>query len=298
MNIFLTGATGYIGSTLTDKLLAAGHTLSGLARSDTSAATLKAKGVQVVQGSLTDRDLLTAQAKAADVVIHLAVDYFNPEGGEWDAAATQALVDGLSGSAKTLIYTSTTLVYGNTGTQPARETTPLTDKSAQPWKVTSEQITQSATGLRTVIIRPGFVYGERLPQLVGWFVGAGLQRGSVPFVGEGTNAWAAIHVDDLAELYIAALAQAAAGSVFNGVSGEHFTMRELAETIGEVLGLPASSMPAEEAAAQLGPFAYHLVDEMRVDGTWTQQQLDWQPKQLGFLDKIRAQVQAMAAMQR
>jgi len=186
MRIFVTGATGYIGSVVTEKLLAAGHRVLGLARSDDSARRLQAAGAEAVRGGLDDSEAIAAGAGAADGAIHLAMEY-SAESPRLDRSAVEGILRGLEGSGKPFVYTSGVWVMGSTGGHIADETTAVNPVPMVAWRPEHEEMVRTAAGVRGVVIRPAMVFGRS-----GGFVASLFQpneRGVVTYVGSGENRW-------------------------------------------------------------------------------------------------------------
>src|SRR6185295_15451825 len=225
MKVFLTGATGYIGMAVAERLRAAGHQLAGLARSDEAAAKLEAAGVTPVRGDFTNPAAVASGARAADAVISMATTY-DPT---VDAPAVDAILDALAGSNKPFIYTSGIWVNGDTGGIVVDETTPPEPVELVAWrKAVEDRVLQAAKrGVRSVVIRPAIVYG-RGGGIPAGFVESAQKDGAARYVGTGENRWPFVHVDDLAELYLLALEKAPPGTLLLGVSGPSFRVAEVA----------------------------------------------------------------------
>jgi nucleoside-diphosphate-sugar epimerase len=265
LNVFLTGATGYIGGAIADALLAAGHSVSGLARSDQAARTLTAKGVTPIAGDLSRPASLAKAASSSDGVIHAGTT----NDGPIDQAAVQAMLDALRGSGKPFLYTSGIWVLGDTGGKVADESWPTNPAVLVAWRPAMEQlvIAAASTAVRSVVIRPGIVYGR---------------SGGIPaefsksplYVGTGENHWPMVHVDDLADLYIRALLDAPAGALFHATDGSAYRVREIAQAANA----NAQSWPLEEARKTLGAYADALVLDQLVSSEKAKRTLGWQPQ--------------------
>ncbi|MBV8490795.1 MAG: NAD-dependent epimerase/dehydratase family protein, partial [Candidatus Eremiobacteraeota bacterium] len=215
MKIFSIGATGYLGGGAARALVAAGHEVLASARTDDAAARLNALGYTAVRCDVSDPRTLIEPVRASEGVIY-AVQLNGPDAAEIDAAALEALVDALAGTSKALLYTSGVWYYGPTGDRVADETTPANPPPATVARPRLEKIVLdgAARGVRAVVIRPGDVFGEAsgLPSM---FVQSARESGAARTIGDGSNRWPVIHVDDLARLYVQALEKAEAGDVFN-----------------------------------------------------------------------------------
>ncbi|MEM8531937.1 MAG: NAD-dependent epimerase/dehydratase family protein, partial [Chloroflexota bacterium] len=273
MNIFLTGATGTIGSAVADVLKQSGHTVIGLARSDESAVRLVERGIEVYRGDLLDPTTLTEGARQADAVIHTAQPQPTPD---MDFAALSAianntltaLFDGLRGSNKRLIITSGTGAYGDTGANIVDEDSPLDQSPMMEGFRHMEQRVLDAVAeqIHTTIIRPSVVYGRGGSGPVLGMIGIAQQFGGGVYVDAGDKLTSTVHVDDLASLYLLALEKAPAGHVFNGVAEPFVLVKDLAEAISYAAGLDGKtvSVPVKEAWQQFGFMAHFLADHMHV----------------------------------
>ena len=291
MNVFLTGATGYVGSAVADALRAVGHEVIGLARSDRAAAQLAERGIRAHRGDLLDFDAATiAQgAREADAVIHAATtnDANAPKG---DAAAVGAILAALRGTGKPFVYTSGIWVHGNTGDRVVDETSPLEPAPIIAWRPAIEQqvLLAATAGVRASVIRPAIVYG-RAGGIPGMFVQSAREHGAARYVGTGENRWPTVHVDDLADLYVRALTAAPAGTVLLGVSGPAHRVRQIARAASEGAGAggKTTSWPLEEARRVLGPLADALALDQQATGRRAQELLQWSPRGPDVLDDLR-----------
>lgn len=295
MRVFITGATGYIGSVITESLIAAGHQVLGLARSDGSAEKLRAMGAEVHRGELADLGSLTAGASDADGVIHTAMtlDDFNKldEVFAKDEKAVEAMLSPLAGTGKPFLYTSGTGVLADTGTKAVDETAPTDDEGPVARRAALERTVLQAQSrdIRTVVIRPGIVYGRGGSGVWHMFAGLARQAGCGRTIGEGKNVFSVVHVDDLADLFLSALERSPAGALFNAASEEESTMLEIAAAIGRALNLTGepTAWPLEEAIAALGPLADGLAANKRISAARAQQVLGWKPTRIGLLEDIK-----------
>ena len=308
MNVFLTGATGYIGGAVALDLSDHGHVVRALARSDAAAEDAEAEGYAVVRGDLRDTELLKEQAAEADAVVHAAFEA-SEEGGAVDAATVEAYLEALTGTEKPLVYTSGIWLYGNTGTttsEPATEDDPLDPLPLVAWRVpVEERLIQAAEAdVRTVILRPALVYGRAsgIPALL---TSSAAEHGAVRYVGRGTNRWSMVHVGDLAALYRLALEAAADGSlppgtVLNAAHGTPVTVKEAAEAASFGAGTEGRvrAWPIEEARQELGPLADALVLDQNVSGEKAKRLLEWRPAApYDLLTDLRTGSYAYAAQQ-
>ncbi|KQO95755.1 NAD-dependent epimerase/dehydratase family protein [Leifsonia sp. Leaf264] len=287
MRIFLTGGTGYVGSVLLERLLAAGHDVSALARTAAGAERLTDAGANAVRGSLDDTDVLRTAATSADAVVHAGFDGSMSEAAT-ELSAVTALVAGAgaSGIDKPVLYTRTGLVYGIDPGQPRDEDALLPERSAQPVKIQAERVVLSAAGITPIVIRAALVHGRAGSGLVTGLIGAAATTGAAAFVEDGAQPWDAIHVDDLANLYVAVLGRPTPG-VFNAKGEHRFTMRELAEAISASTGAQAVSLPRERATAVLGPLSLILGAPGTLAGDKARRTFEWAPVGESILDDIR-----------
>lgn len=290
MKVFITGGTGYLGTVLVEHLVAAGHDVTALARSDASAARLHEAGAAPVAGSLSDTEVLAGAAAAADAVIHAAVDYtMTDESTTTELAAVEALVAGAaSGSVpKPLVFTSTGLVYGYEENRDTSEDAVLPEVSAQPVKVAAERIVRGEEGIAGIVLRAGLVFGRGGSALVTGLIQSAQQTGTSIYVGDGENAWTPVHVDNLADLYVAALERPVAG-VYNAVGAVPFTFRALAEAIGDLTGKPVASVSLEVAEQRFGPAARTLTTTSRLDASKARDTFGWSPAPRSLIDDVRS----------
>lgn len=297
MRIFITGATGYIGSVVTERALAEGHTIFGLSRSEEGDAKLKALGATPVRGELTSLDVLREQSAQAEAVLHLGfIHNFEMDYGEIlriDAAAVDALGEPLQGTEKPFVITSATaLVAPDPAGGETTEDSPLSETFVLKDRIRSERnaLRLSKDGVRVSAIRlPPYVYGRGGSVFVPILIQKAAQAGESIYVDDGHLRTSSVHVDDAVELYLLAATHAKVGDVFNGTGSTNVTLRQLAEAIGAVLNLPVRSVKHEEAEALWGPFVTAFVQyENRSSNRKAVQQLGWQPKGIDLLTDIRS----------
>ncbi len=281
MRIFVTGATGFVGSAVVRELHAAGHQVLGLARSDTSAESLTAAGAQVHRGTLQDLESLRRGAAAADGVIHTAFihDFANfAASAVVDQRAIEALSEALSGTGKPLVVTS-----GCLGLQTERDSPP----AEFPRKSEPAVLAAADRGVRTVVVRlPPSVHGEGESGFVPVLIESAREHSEAIYVGEGETVWPAVHRLDAARLFVLALEQGSSGATFHGVAEEGVSIRAIAESIGRRLGVPAVSKTPEEAVARLGFLGNLLTMGGPSSSAWTQECLGWRPQQPGLLTDL------------
>ncbi len=293
MNIFITGAGGYIGGSIAAALIERGHAVRGLTRSQASAQRLATSGIEPVVGSLDDTDLLADAASRADGVINAA----NSD----HAAAVTSLISGLTGSHKPLIHTSGSSVIGDDarGNHASDavfdEETPFV---VHPGKQARRDIDlmvlgAAAAGVRSIVICPSNIYGagrglNPYSVQIPFLASNARERGIVQIVGAGRNLWSNVHIDDVVDLYLLALAAAPAGSFYFAENGEA-SFGEIGAAIGRRLGLPGvESVPAEEAARHWGEAKayFSLGSNSRVRAVRARRELGWAPRHRSVLDWI------------
>jgi nucleoside-diphosphate-sugar epimerase len=286
MRVFVTGATGYVGWAVARALRAAGHSVAGLARSDDAARRLEDAGHAAVRGSLADADLLARAAREADATVHAGATGAADQ-AEVDAAAVRALLDGLDGSGKPFVYTSGLWVLGATGDAVADEDAPLNPAAIVAWRgaLEREVVHAAERGIRTVVLRPGVVYG-RGGGTPGGFLASGRKKGVVRYVGDGSQRWPMVHVDDLADLYVLALG-APAGTVLNAVV-DSFPARAITEAAADATGARAEAWPLKEARGRLGVYADALALDQRVSAERARA-LGWNPSRPSVLEELRGE---------
>jgi nucleoside-diphosphate-sugar epimerase len=282
MRVFVTGASGFIGSAVVQELLGAGHQVLGLARSDASARALAAAGAEVHRGSLDDPDSLRRGAAAADGVIHTA---FNHDFSQYQAAAVtdqraiEALGSALAGSDRPLVVTA-----GLAGFAPGRPATE--DDVPASGLRTSEPAALAlvAQGVRASVVRlAASVHGEGDHGFVPYLIQLARQKGESAYIGEGLNRWPAVHRLDAARLFRLALEQSPAGGRYHGAVDTGIPLRDLAAIIGRHLNVPVVAKSAEEAPAHFDWMARFAGLDMPASSQLTQQRLNWQPSHPGLL---------------
>jgi len=295
MKIFLTGATGYIGNIVAQKLKASGHGVIGLARSDKSEQQLRSQEITVHRGNLQDPDSLSEGAKLADVVIHTAMpspmeiqDF--AEIGRIAAVAQQALFDGLKGTDKVLITTSGTGAYGDTGETLVDEDTPIPNDGPLQGFGKAEQMVLNSTKyeVRGMIIRPSIVYGNGGGGVAHSLIHGIRQAGYGAYVAGVDSHLSVVHVDDLADLYMLMLDQLPIGELFNAVS-EIVAIKDIVKAAmipADVTGELRAIEPHE--AMQYGFVGQYMGRNMRVSAEKAKRVLGWQPTAPSILDDLRS----------
>ena len=292
MRVFVTGATGFIGSAIVQELLGAGHEVVGLARSDEGADAVRAAGAEAHRGDLDDLDSLRAGAAGVDGVIHCAYhhDFSQMERAAlMNERAIEALGSALEGSGRPLVVTSGTALI-NPGQLATEEDSPPPVASGHP-RGAAELIVKglAARGVRTSIVRPApSVHGEGDHGFVPVLIGIARDTGVSGYVGDGANRWPAVHRLDAARLYRLALEKAPAGSVYHAIADEGVPTRAIAEVIARHLDVPAVSIAPEDAAEHFGWLGYFFSLDVPASSELTQRRLGWTPTHAGLIEDLDA----------
>jgi nucleoside-diphosphate-sugar epimerase len=292
MRVFVTGASGWIGSATVDELLGAGHEVVGLARSDASAATLAAKGVTVLRGDLDDLDALRRGAATADAVAHLANkhDWANPaESNRAERAAVQTLAEALVGSDRPFVLAAG--VAGLAQGRPGTEADPSPAVGPDSPRGGSENLALDHVdrGVRAISARfAPTVHGVGDHGFVAYLAAAARRHGVSGYVGDGSTAWSAVHRSDAARLVRLGLEQAPAGSVLHAVAEEGIPTREIAEALGGALGVPVTAVAPEDAIAHFGFLGGFFAMDLSASNTRTHELLGWTPSGPTLIEDIKA----------
>jgi nucleoside-diphosphate-sugar epimerase len=281
MRVFVTGATGFIGSAIVQELLGAGHQVLGLARSDAGATALAAAGVEVHRGSLADLDGLKRGVAAAEGVIHTAFTHDFADfaaSAKADKLAIEAMAEALVGSQKPFVVTSGVLGLRTEEDSPGPGFPRQSEEAA---------LAAAARGVRATVVRlPPSVHGDGDHGFVPALIKLAREKGFATYVGEGTNLWPAVHRLDAATLFCLALEKGTSGERFHGVADEGIPLRAIAELIGRRLDLPAVSKTPEEAVELLG-FLGHVVGMGGASSSAvTQARLGWHPTHPALLEDL------------
>jgi len=287
MRVFVTGATGFIGSAVVQELIKAGHQVLGLARSDASAQALVTAGAEVLHGDLQDLDSLRSGAAVTDGIIHCGFihDFSRfKEICEIDRAAITAMGGELKATNKPIIVCSGVLLL-----EPGRLNTEMDtvnfDSNAFP-RVASEEAVQAllSQGVRGMVVRLSpTVHGKGDHGFIPYIIETARQTGVSAYIGDGQNHWPAIHRLDAATLFRLALEKGLAGDVFHGVTEQGVPIRKVAEVIGKHLNLPVVSKSTEEAATHFTWMAHFLATDCLASSEITKQKLGWQPEHPGLI---------------
>ena len=297
MRVFLTGATGFVGSRVLPRLMAAGHEVIGLARSDTSAATLTTLGAQVHRGSLADYDSLCAGVAQADAVIHTAFDTQSADtlaAYELDRQAILAMGSSLNPGAPLILTSSTSVGEFSLGA-PASELM-FNPQQANPRK-TCELAGQllSDSGRDVRVVRLPLVHNEDRQGSLGVYIDWARTNGTAAYVGNGGNRWAAAHVDDVARLYVLVLEHGAAGLRYHAVAEEGVMARDVVDVVATGLGLPKKSVDPKLAVDVFDWPTLFIATDLPATSKITRNRLGWTPTGPILVEDLAVRIGAVAA---
>ena len=295
--VFLTNATGYIGSAVAEEFKKNGHDVTALARNEQSAEKLKTQGITPLRGDLKQPLTFLDAVRQADIIVHTAATN-DSEFEVTDKTATEEILKALENSNKTFIYTSGVWVLGNTGNKAVDEEAPTNPIPHVAFRANLEKEVRAAKnrGIKTIVIRPTIVYG-REGGLISGFLATAKKDGYARFVGSGDNRISSVHIDDLAKLYVLAADKAVGGELFHGANGSTIKLREIAETVAEVAGVAGNvkSWPVEEARKVVGSFVDGFILDQIVIAPITEKQLGWQAKSLELKEDLRLSSKTVSA---
>jgi nucleoside-diphosphate-sugar epimerase len=288
MRVFITGAAGFIGTATTRELIANGHQVLGLARSDANVEALKKLGADVHRGSLEDLDSLRNGAKQTDGTIHCAFihDFTKfAENGQIDKRAIEAMGNVLEGTNKPFIVTSGTALIapGTVATEEMRR-----DADEHVPRVSEQAgLAYAKRGVRAMAIRLPQVHGEKgKAGLISYLVEGARAKGSAAYIGDGGARWSAAHRLDVARLYRLALEKGAVDAIYHAVGEEGVPMRQIIEVVGRALNVPVVSIKVEQAGDYYGPLAMFAGIDIPASSALTQKWLGWKPREIGLIADI------------
>lgn len=290
MRVFVTGSTGFIGTELVRELIAAGHQVRGLTRSDDGAEQLKSAGAAVHRGDLRDLDSLRLGATGMDAVVNLAFDHdFSKfaQNGEDERRAIEALGSVLEAGKLLVVTSGTGLASGGPG-HVRTERDPPVSSAAIPRQPEETARAVAQRGVHVAIVRLPQVHDPRKQGLVPFLTQMARDKGVSAYVGDGSARWAAAPLKDVAHLYRLAVEKTGPGvTVYHAVQEEGVSLREIAEALGAGLAVPVISIPPEQAAGHFGPLAYFAALDMPASSEWTRGTLGWEPTGPGLIDDLK-----------
>jgi nucleoside-diphosphate-sugar epimerase len=292
MRVFVTGATGFIGSRVVKELIGAGHQVIGVYRSEEKAPALAAAGAEVYRGSIADPDSLKDGAARSDGIIHLAFNHDFSQfaaNSETDRRVIETLGSVLAGSDRPLVVTSGTVIGRVPPGQPSTEDAPAVSAKEFP-RAASEEAARAvaADGVNVSVMRLPQVHDPERQGLISPWIMTALAKGVFAYIGEGRNRWPAAHVSDVARLYRLAIEKAERGAIYNAVAEEGVAARDIAETAGRRLKLPVKSIPPEEAEGYFGWLAHLAARDMPASSAQTRKKLGWEPTGPGLIADLEA----------
>ncbi len=290
MRIFVTGATGFIGTELVKELIAAGHQVRGLTRSDAGAQQLAAVGAEVLHGNLQNLDSLRRGATGMDAVVNLAFNHDDmskfAENGKDERHAIEALGSVLEPGKLLVVTSGTGLASGGPG-HLRRESDPAMSTEAVPRQPEAVARAVAERGVRVAIVRLPQVHDTRKQGLITMLTEMARQKGVSAYVGDGLNRWAAAPLPDVAHLYRLAVEQTGPGvTVYHAVQEEGVALREIAETLGKGLKIPVISLDGEKAAEHFSWLAHFAGLDMPASSVWTRKTLGWEPTGPGLIEDL------------
>ncbi|KAA1185513.1 SDR family oxidoreductase [Rhizobium tropici] len=298
MRVFVTGATGNIGSNVVRELIAAGHQVLGLSRSKEKAVALAAAGAEVLHGTIEDAEILKRGASQSDGVIHLAFNHdFSRfvQNCEDDRRVIATLASALAGSARPLVITSGTPIANTVPGEPAKEDNAIIGSNVHPRAASEEAgILASEIGVNVSFVRLPQVHDPVSQGLITPLIQIFREKGVCAYVGDGLSRWPAAHFSDVARLYRLVVERAEPNAKYHAVAEEGVSLRDIAETIGRRLNLPVKSIAKEEAQDYFGWLALFAGRDMPASSAKTRQKLGWEPDGPTLLEDL-AELQVSAA---
>ncbi len=291
MRVFVTGATGFIGTQLVKELIAAGHQVRGLTRSDAGAEQLKAAGAEVHRGNLKDLDSLRSGATGMDAVVNLAFNH--DDLSKFAQSATDEIqaikeLGAVLEPGKLLVVTSGVGITSGAPGQVRKETDPPTDSPVMPRRPEHAAQAVAATGVHVAVVRLPQVHDTRRQGLVTRMIQIAREKGVSAYVGDGVNRWAAAPLKDVAHLYRLVVEKTGAGATtYHAVQEEGVSLRDIAEAIGKGLNVPLVSIPAQKAGDHFGIFFGHAAtQDMPGSSEYTRKTLGWEPAGPGLIEDL------------
>jgi len=291
MRVFVTGATGFIGTELVKELIEAGHQVRGLTRSDAGVEQLKAVGAEVHRGNLTDLDSLRSGAAGMDAVVNLAFNHDDmsqfARSAKDEIQAIEALGSVLA-PGKLLVVTSGIGITSGAPGQVRKESDPPTDSPAMPRRPEQAAQAVAAKDVHVAVVRLPQVHDTRKQGLVTRVIQIAREKGVSAYVGDGANRWAAAPLKDVAHLYYLAVENTGPGvTTYHAVQEEGVSLRDIAETLGKGLEMPVVSIPVEKAVEHFGPFFGRITAvDMPASSEWTRKTLGWEPTGPGLIEDL------------
>jgi nucleoside-diphosphate-sugar epimerase len=290
MRVFVTGATGFIGTEVVKELIAAGHHVRGLTRSDAGAEQLQTAGAQAHRGDLKNLDSLRSGATGMDAVMNLAFNHDwskFAENGQDEIKAIETLGSVLKKDQLLVVTSGTGMASGAPG-QVRKENDPPTESPAIPRRPEQSAQAVAAKGVRVSIVRLSQVHDTRKQGLVTPLIQIAREKGASAYVGSGAARWAAAPLKDVAHLYRLALEKATPGiTTYHAVQEVGVSLRDIAETIGQGLKVPVISIPVDKAAEHFGLFGHFATLDMPASSEWTRKTLGWEPTGCGLIEDLK-----------
>jgi nucleoside-diphosphate-sugar epimerase len=287
MRVFLTGATGYLGSAVARALKKRGHDVVGLARNAEAINALRHADVRAVHGSLDTPTVIHEMVRDADAVIHCAQEH-TPEGPGHDSAFLEAVLAAIHDDHEAFVYTAGSWDYGSRGDAVVAEDAPLDPPAMTKFRAQNQERVHSASShgrkIRTVVIRPGVVYGDN-GGIPGMFYEQA-KKGELQMVGDGENMWPLVRIDEIADLYLRALEEAPAQSIYNGAH-DHATYGEILRAIHRSAGGDGDvpSVELADAMKTMGPIAEAFVLDTQIDSSKAERELGWKPNRPSLIEE-------------